>query len=30
MTAPSLAAGATSAEIVHGQREYLLPSMLHM
>ncbi|NCG34251.1 MAG: aminotransferase class III-fold pyridoxal phosphate-dependent enzyme [Proteobacteria bacterium] len=30
MTAPSLAAGAASAEIVHGQREYLLPSMLHM
>ena len=30
MTAPSLAAGARSAEIVHGQREYLLPSMLHM
>jgi alanine-glyoxylate transaminase/(R)-3-amino-2-methylpropionate-pyruvate transaminase len=30
MTAPSRAAGATSAEIVHGQREYLLPSMLHM
>ena len=30
MTAPSLAAGATSAEIIHGQREYLLPSMLHM
>jgi len=30
VTAPSLAAGATSAEIVHGQREYLLPSMLHM
>ena len=30
MTAPNLAAGATSAEIVRGQREYLLPSMLHM
>jgi len=30
MTAPSRAAGATSAEIVRGQREYLLPSMLHM
>jgi len=30
MTAPSLARGATSAEIVHGQREFLLPSMLHL
>ncbi len=30
MTAPTLDAGATSAEIVQGQREYLLPSLLHM
>lgn len=30
MTAPTLAKGATSAETVHGQREYLLPSMLHL
>jgi alanine-glyoxylate transaminase/(R)-3-amino-2-methylpropionate-pyruvate transaminase len=29
MTAPTLA-GATSAETIRGQREYLLPSMLHM
>ena len=30
MTAPTLATGPTSAEIIHGQREYLLPSMLHL
>ena len=30
MTAPALTKGATSAETVHGQREYLLPSMLHL
>ena len=30
MTAPALAKGTTSAETVRGQREYLLPSMLHL
>ena len=30
MTAPTLAAGPTGAEIIHGQREYLLPAMLHL
>lgn len=30
MTTPGLAAGVTSAETVHGQREFLLPSMLHL
>jgi alanine-glyoxylate transaminase/(R)-3-amino-2-methylpropionate-pyruvate transaminase len=30
MSAPTLAKGATSAETVHGQREFLLPSMLHL
>ena len=30
LASQGLAARATSAEIVHGQREYLLPSMLHM
>jgi 4-aminobutyrate aminotransferase-like enzyme len=30
MTAPTLATGPTSAEIIHGQREYLLPSLLHL
>ncbi len=30
MTAPAAAKGATSAETVRGQREYLLPSMLHL
>ena len=30
MTAPTLARGVTSAETIHGQRELLLPSMLHM
>jgi len=30
MSDTGIAAGATSAEIVQGQREYLLPSMLHM
>ena len=30
MTAPTLAKGSTSAETVRGQREYLLPSMLHL
>ena len=30
MTAPALAKGATSAETISGQREYLLPSMLHL
>ena len=30
MTAPALAKGATSAETVHGQQEFLLPSMLHL
>ena len=30
MTAPTLVKGVTSAETIHGQREYLLPSMLHL
>jgi 4-aminobutyrate aminotransferase-like enzyme len=30
MTPQTLATGPTSAEIVHGQREYLLPSLLHL
>ena len=30
MTAPSLAKGVTSAETIHGQKEYLLPSLLHL
>jgi 4-aminobutyrate aminotransferase-like enzyme len=30
MTTPTLSKGPTSAEIVHGQREYLLPAMLHL
>jgi 4-aminobutyrate aminotransferase-like enzyme len=30
MTALTLVRGPTSAEIIHGQREYLLPSMLHL
>ncbi|MDX1495112.1 MAG: aspartate aminotransferase family protein [Longimicrobiales bacterium] len=30
MTAPTLTKGPTSAETIHGQREYLLPSMLHL
>ena len=30
MSAQGLAKSVTSAETVHGQREYLLPSMLHM
>jgi 4-aminobutyrate aminotransferase-like enzyme len=30
MTAPSLAGSATSAETIHGEREYLLPSLLHL
>ncbi len=30
MNAPTLAGGVTSAETIHGQREYLLPSMLHL
>jgi 4-aminobutyrate aminotransferase-like enzyme len=30
MTVPRLDVGATSAEIIQGQREYLLPSLLHM
>jgi alanine-glyoxylate transaminase / (R)-3-amino-2-methylpropionate-pyruvate transaminase len=30
MTTPTLATGPTSAEIIHGQREYLLPAMLHL
>jgi 4-aminobutyrate aminotransferase-like enzyme len=30
MTAPTLAKSVTSAETIHGQREYLLPSMLHL
>ncbi len=30
MTAPTLASGVTSAETIHGQREFLLPSMLHL
>jgi 4-aminobutyrate aminotransferase-like enzyme len=30
MTGPTLAGGVTSAETIHGQREFLLPSMLHM
>ena len=30
MNPVGLAAGATSAEIIHGQREFLLPSMLHL
>jgi 4-aminobutyrate aminotransferase-like enzyme len=30
MTTSSLAAGPTGAEIVHGQREYLLPALLHL
>jgi len=27
---PTLATGPTSAEVIHGQREYLLPSLLHL
>jgi alanine-glyoxylate transaminase/(R)-3-amino-2-methylpropionate-pyruvate transaminase len=30
MTATTLAGGVTSAETIHGQREFLLPSMLHL
>jgi 4-aminobutyrate aminotransferase-like enzyme len=30
MTAPTLTRGATSAETIHGQRELLLPSILHL
>lgn len=30
MTAPTLTTGTTSAETIHGQREFLLPSMLHL
>lgn len=30
MTGTKLAGGVTSAETIHGQREFLLPSMLHM
>lgn len=30
MTTPTLTTGPTSAETIHGQREYLLPSMLHL
>jgi alanine-glyoxylate transaminase/(R)-3-amino-2-methylpropionate-pyruvate transaminase len=30
MSAETLSRGPTSAEIVHGQREFLLPAMLHM
>ena len=30
MTTPGLSRGVTSAETVHGQREFLLPSMLHL
>lgn len=30
MTAPTLTRGVTSAETIHGQREFLLPSMLHL
>jgi 4-aminobutyrate aminotransferase-like enzyme len=30
MSAQTLATGPTSLDIVHGQREYLLPSMLHL
>ncbi|HSH75762.1 MAG TPA: aminotransferase class III-fold pyridoxal phosphate-dependent enzyme, partial [Longimicrobiales bacterium] len=30
MTGPTLATGPTSAEIIHGEREYLLPSLLHL
>ena len=30
MSTQTLATGPTSAEIVHGQREFLLPSMLHL
>jgi 4-aminobutyrate aminotransferase-like enzyme len=30
MNAPTLAKGATSAETIHGQREFLLPAMLHL
>ena len=30
MTAPTLTKGPTSAEIIHGQQEYLLPAMLHL
>ena len=30
MTPVGLAAGVTSAEVIHGQREFLLPSMLHL
>ncbi len=30
MTAPTLTKGTTSAETIHGQREFLLPSMLHL
>ena len=30
MSAQGLASGITSAETVHGQREFLLPAMLHL
>ncbi|MDH3205865.1 MAG: aspartate aminotransferase family protein [Gemmatimonadota bacterium] len=30
MTSPTLSKGPTSAEIVHGQKEYLLPAMVHL
>jgi alanine-glyoxylate transaminase/(R)-3-amino-2-methylpropionate-pyruvate transaminase len=30
MTAPTLTQSVTSAETIHGQREFLLPSMLHL
>ncbi|MDX1645800.1 MAG: aspartate aminotransferase family protein [Longimicrobiales bacterium] len=30
MSTPTLAKGPTSAETIHGQREFLLPSMLHL
>jgi len=30
MAAPALTSGPTAAEIVHGQREYLLPSTVHL
>lgn len=30
MSGPELTQGPTSAEIIHGQREYLLPAMLHL
>jgi 4-aminobutyrate aminotransferase len=30
MTNPTLSTGPTSAEVIHGQREYLLPAMIHL